>query len=65
MFGSSFFYYVMHLEGEEVFGSAKCPIDYPLGVENDSHRPNLVNFFQPWIIVHVAQLNAIVNVSMQ
>jgi hypothetical protein len=24
-----------------------------------------VNFFQPWIIVHVAQLNAIVNVSMQ
>jgi hypothetical protein len=24
-----------------------------------------MNFFQPWIIVHVAQPNAIVNVSMQ
>ncbi len=64
MSGSSFSYYVLHLEKEEVFGSTKHPVDCPLGVENDSHCPNHVNFFRPRVIVLVVQPNVVGNVSM-
>lgn len=33
-----------HLKGEEVFGSTKQKLDLPLGAEEQSHRPNKVNF---------------------
>ena len=36
-----------HLEGEEVFGSQKRKADMPLGYEQDSHRPDKVNFSRP------------------
>ena len=36
-----------HLEGEEVFGSQKWKADMPLGCEQDSHRPDKVNFSHP------------------
>ena len=36
-----------HLEGEEVFGSQKRKADMPLGYEQDSHRPDKVNFYRP------------------
>ncbi len=44
-FGSSYFYHVPHLEGEEVFGSTKWPDDCPPSANNDSHHPHCVNFF--------------------
>ena len=36
-----------HLEREEVFGSQKRKADMPLGCEQDSHRPDKVNFSRP------------------
>lgn len=36
-----------HLEGEEVFGSTKRRLDLPLGAEEESHRPDKVNFSHP------------------
>ncbi len=36
-----------HLEGEEVFGSAKRKLDLPHGAEGESHRPDTVNFSHP------------------
>ncbi len=65
MFGSSFFYYISHLEGEEVLGFAKQPVDYFLGVDNDYHCPNHVNFSCPQIKFLVVQPNVVENVSMQ
>ena len=38
---------VLHLEGEEIFGSMKRRLDVPIGDAGDSHRPDKVNFFQP------------------
>jgi hypothetical protein len=55
MFGSSFTYHVSHLEGEEVFGSTKRPVDCPPGPNNDLHRLDHVNFSHPQVIVHAAQ----------
>jgi len=40
----SFCYYALHLEGEEVFGFTKQPVDYLPSVENDFHYLNRVNF---------------------
>jgi len=38
---------VLHLEGEEIFGSIKRKLDIPIGDARDSYRLNKVNFFQP------------------
>lgn len=38
---------VPHLPGEEVFGSRKRKPDLPLGAEEESHRPDKVNFSHP------------------
>jgi hypothetical protein len=64
-FGSSLFYHTPHLEGEEVFGFAKQHADCLLGVENDFHRLDCVNFSHPRIIVPIAQPNVVGNVGMQ
>jgi hypothetical protein len=64
MSGSSFFYYVLHLKGEEVFGSAKQPTDFPPNVNNDSHFHDYVNLSRPQITIHVAQPNIVRNVRM-
>ena len=36
-----------HYEGAEVFGSQKQKPDTPIGVDEDSHRPDTVNFSRP------------------
>jgi hypothetical protein len=46
-YGSSFINRLPHLEGEEVFGSAKRFVNYPPSVNEDSHQPNRVNFSHP------------------
>ncbi len=44
---SSFSRYTLHLKGEEVFGSAKQPVDCFPSVNNDFHWLDRVNFFHP------------------
>ncbi len=65
MFGSSFFNYTPHFEGEEVFGFAKWPTNCLPSVDNDSHRPHHVNLFPPRVIVFFAQHNIVGDVNMQ
>jgi hypothetical protein len=36
-----------HLEGAEVFGSQKQRPDTPIGDDDETHRPNTVNFSRP------------------
>jgi hypothetical protein len=38
---------VPRMAGEEVFGSLKRKADLPLGAEEESHRPDKVNFSHP------------------
>jgi hypothetical protein len=38
---------ILHLEGEEIFGSTKRKLDLLLGDDGDSHRPDKINFSQP------------------
>ncbi len=51
---SSFTNHLPHLKGEEVFGSTKQLAICPLSADNDSHRPNHVNFFRPRVIILAA-----------
>ncbi len=62
---SSFINCLSHLKGEEVFGSSKWPNDYPPNVDDDSNRPNHVNFFHPWITIPLVEPNIMDNVHMQ
>jgi len=64
-FGSFFTNCPPHLEGEKVFGFAKQPINYPLGVDKDSHCPNCVNFFHPWIFILAIKLDIMEDVHVQ
>jgi hypothetical protein len=36
-----------HMPGEEVFGSVKRKADLPIGAEEESHRPDKVNYSRP------------------
>ena len=38
---------VLHLEGEETFGSMRRKLDVPIGDAGDLHRPDKINFSQP------------------
>ncbi len=42
--GSSYTSKILHLQGEEVFGSVKQKQNLPLGLEGDSHRHDCANF---------------------
>jgi len=65
-FGSSFTNCLLHLEGEEVFGSAKQPANScPLGTNIDSHHPNRANFFHPQVIIPDLVPNNVKDVHMQ
>jgi hypothetical protein len=64
-FGFSFFYHPSHFEGEEVFGFAKKPTNFPPGVDNDFRRPNHVKFSCPRITIPTPQPNVVGNVNMQ
>ncbi len=41
---SSFMTRTLHLEGEEVFVSTKCNVDFSLGVNDELHRLDCMNF---------------------
>jgi len=62
---SSFTNCLPRLEGEKVFGFAKRPIDYPLGVDEDSHRLDRVNLFHPWVFVLVIKPNIVEHVYVR
>jgi hypothetical protein len=64
-FGSFFTNCLPQLEGEKVFGFIKRPIDYPLGVDKDSHCPNRVNFFHPWVSILAIKLDIVEDVHVQ
>jgi hypothetical protein len=57
--GSSFTTWTTHLEGEEVFGVAKCPTNFPFGVESDSHGLDHVNFSHLWVAIPLPQTNIV------
>jgi hypothetical protein len=62
---SSFTNHLPHLKGEEVFGSTKQLAICPFSVDNDSHHPNNVNFYHPWITILAAKPNIMDDVKMQ
>jgi len=39
--------FILHFEGEEVFGSSKYKLEILIGSEGDSHRLDKVNFSYP------------------
>jgi hypothetical protein len=39
--------HVLHMEGEEVFGSQMRKLNMVLGDKQESHKPNRVNFICP------------------
>lgn len=41
--------FILHFEGEEVFGSSKYKLEILIGSEGDSHRLDKVNFSYPWV----------------
>jgi hypothetical protein len=41
---SLFTTWILHLEGKEVFGSAKCSTNFSPRADDKLHRPNQVNF---------------------
>jgi len=45
---------ILHLEGEEVFGSNKRKLDLLIGFKGNSHRLNKVNFSHPWVQIRLA-----------
>ncbi len=47
MFEPSFANHLPHLEGKQVFGFVKQPVDCPLSIENDSHHLDFVNLSCP------------------
>jgi hypothetical protein len=55
----SFTTWTFHLEGEEVFGFAKCGVDLSLDADDKSHRPNHINFSHPCVVVLACQLSNI------
>ncbi len=62
---SSFINHLSHLEGEEVFGSAKRPIDCFPCVEEDSHHLDRTNFFRPRVFVLVTEPDIVEDVHVQ
>jgi hypothetical protein len=48
---------ILHLEGEEVFGSAKHKANLPRGLEIDSHRHDQVNFSHLKVANAIAPIN--------
>jgi hypothetical protein len=41
--------HMLHMEGDEVFGSQKRKPDIPLGNEQELYRPDQVNFICPQV----------------
>ncbi len=64
-FGSTFANCLLHLEREKVFGFAKQLVDCFLGIDQDSHRLDCVNFFHPWVFVPTPEPNIVDYVHVQ
>jgi hypothetical protein len=56
---SLFTTWTLHLEGEEVFDSAKRSTNVSPRADDKLHRPNHVNFSHPWVIVPACQPNSV------
>jgi hypothetical protein len=52
--------HVLHMEGEEVFGSQKHKPNMSLGNEQQSHRPDRVNFTYPQAEIRSLELELLV-----
>ncbi len=62
---SSFTNCLPHLKGEEIFGSSKQFVDFPLSTNNDSHCLDHVNFSCPWVTIPTVEPNIVNDVHMQ
>jgi hypothetical protein len=47
-----------HLEGAEVFGSQKHKLDTPIGADDETHRPNTLNFSRPCVAQRTTRFHA-------
>lgn len=47
-----------HLEGAEVFGSQKRKPDHPIGADDETHRPDTVNFSRPRVAQRTTRSHA-------
>jgi hypothetical protein len=63
-FGSSFMTLILHLEGEEVFGSAKCSADFLPRVNNESPKANHVKFSCPHVAIPTCHPNSVNNLQI-
>jgi hypothetical protein len=48
---------ILHLEGEEVFGLAKCKVDLPPKLRAYSHQHDWLNFFHPIMANAMTSIN--------
>ncbi len=63
-FESLFTIWILHLEGEEVFGFAKHDVDFLLRVDDESRRPNCINFSHPCVAIFAYQPNSVDNLPV-
>lgn len=56
--------WTFHLEGENVFGFAKCSVNFSLDADDKSHRPNHIKFSHPRVVIFVYQLRSINDLSI-
>jgi hypothetical protein len=62
---SSFTNRLPHLERKEVFGFAKRPIDCFLGIDEDSHHLDHLNFSHPWVSIMVVEHDILEDTHIQ
>jgi hypothetical protein len=53
-----------HLEGEEVFGFAKCGVDFSPSANDELHRPNHINFSHPHVAILAFQPSSVDDLSV-
>ncbi len=63
-FKSSFTTQTPHLEGEAMFGSAKCGANFSPSVDDESHKHDRINFSCPHVVVPACQPKSVNNLSI-
>ncbi len=63
-FGSSFMTLIPHFEGEEVFGSTKCSVDFLPRASNKSHKANNVKISCPHVAIPTYHPNNVNNLHV-
>jgi hypothetical protein len=56
--GEEFYTRSSHLEGAEVFGSYKCKPNTPIGADDETHRPDTLNFSRPRVAQRTTRSHA-------